>query len=371
LQFLYRGAYLLTAFVFGLKNAPSQPKPKAHVVKRVGSHLREELLHDYRGRERSAPQDAAVSDDVLPVDEFFRARRWIDARLDIVGDVFNYAALAVQAPTLDPETRGYSEQIENRLREQLIEANDTCDEIQIVAHSLGTVVMFRCLSHAQRAGDSEADWMRKLTRIYTIGCPLEKIRYFWPKLVTTDPTTPPSPQPRTPYEWNNFANPLDLVSGVLSQFHVWGAVTNRRLIGMGGLVTAHGRRLTQKHPVFRQAFVSGVLGHYCPTERHRLERLRSLAWVLVESVGVVVAIVVALAIGMGSIGGPLFLFYGSLTLPVVWSVLGLIFGLHGLGLCLAAYRQATKEHPSYCFGAVSTQQAQRPLNDDSRTETVA
>jgi hypothetical protein len=62
--------------------------------------------------------------------------------------------------------------------------NDGCQSIHIVAHSLGTVVMYHALRgfgvdnavRADRPTLSEA--MATIEHLYTIGSPLEKIRFF-------------------------------------------------------------------------------------------------------------------------------------------------------------------------------------------------
>src|SRR5947207_10717005 len=115
--------------------------------------------------------------------------------------------------------------------------NDGCYSIPIVARSLATVVMYHALrglkldeaTRADRLAMSEA--MASIEHLYTIGSPLEKIRFFWPGL---------RPEANLAGErqitWDNFVSYFDPVAGMLRRFNEWGPVYNHRLLGGSFLI---------------------------------------------------------------------------------------------------------------------------------------
>ncbi|HEX9794893.1 MAG TPA: hypothetical protein VGC54_13005 [Planctomycetota bacterium] len=124
-------------------------------------------------------------------------QRLVDAMLDeYVGDVFHYVNSAGEAyprpegePPVPPEVEGVYLKIIERSHEQLLRAQDDgCAAIQVVAHSLGTVVAFHALTGLRAQDDPQAHEtevraaIARVEHLYTIGSPLEKIRFFWPKL---------------------------------------------------------------------------------------------------------------------------------------------------------------------------------------------
>ena len=147
----------------------------------------------------------------------------MDRLLDeYAADVFNYINSA--GDTFSPK-RNVSEGAPRHVYREIIGQfynqlvcmrNDGCRSIHIVAHSLGTVVMYHALRghglddapRADRPALSEA--MASIEHLYTIGSPLEKIRFFWPDL-----------QPETnlagerPIAWDNFVSYFDPVAGML------------------------------------------------------------------------------------------------------------------------------------------------------------
>ena len=140
-----------------------------------------------------------------------------------------------------------------------------CDEIQILAHSLGTVVAYHGLTSSQ--GSETKETLPILTRLYTIGSPLEKIRFFWPRLIDTTTVRPaialPGPQKiegATSFIWENYYSPLDPVSGYLKRFDHWGGIKNKMLINLGGTATAHVRY--EKNPVFFNRLMEGLSGNH-------------------------------------------------------------------------------------------------------------
>ena len=105
------------------------------------------------------------------------------------------------------------------------------DDIYILAHSLGTVVSYHALTGiGQPAGDPPY----APRRLFTIGSPLEKIRFFWPWTVRR---TRPSAHPE--FRWTNFYHRMDAVSGSLRRFAAWAPLENVRLTGGGGFLRSH------------------------------------------------------------------------------------------------------------------------------------
>lgn len=130
---------------------------------------------------------------------------------------------------------------------------DECTEIQILGHSLGTLVAYHSMNRpppeAPAAPPGDGREVR-LTRFHTIGSPLEKIHFFWPRLVEPRSDRPTlvargpgnraaviGAQPE--FEWNNYYGVSDKVSGALRHFKGWGHIGNQRLAGLGGVLSAH------------------------------------------------------------------------------------------------------------------------------------
>jgi hypothetical protein len=195
---------------------------------------------------------------------------WWDRFLDqIPGDVINFVKSAggayQRAPGAGPERAyrngGYmdvdlqrlapkSREITGRFVEVLEQATqrDQCSSIHVLAHSLGTVVAHHALARHTEARPSTAAAAR-ITRFYTIGCPLEKIRFFWPKLFEKRVDGAVMREGRVIAEvdaslqWCNFWSQADAVSGKLSSFPGLPEPTNRPAHGLGGFFTAHVRYL--------------------------------------------------------------------------------------------------------------------------------
>lgn len=202
----------------------------------------------------------------------------------VPGDVINFVKSAggayQRAPQAEPETayRGgdwvnvdferlapKAREITGRFLEVLEQATqrDGCTNIHVLSHSLGTVVCHQALARATESLAS-AKPAARITRLYTIGCPLEKIRFFWPKLfekrvdsvvmkdgraiVEVDPSL----------QWCNFWSRADAVSGKLSAFAGLPEPTNRPAHGLGGFFTAHVRYLGNP------GFLSFVLNEAIP-----------------------------------------------------------------------------------------------------------
>lgn len=129
----------------------------------------------------------------------------VDEVLDsVVADVPNYirSIVAGEGPAFEILQR-FHRQME-RARE------DGCDVVHVLAHSLGTVVAFHALTSVGLPAGRRAP---APLRLFTIGSPLEKIRFFWPWTVSS---AQPSVHPD--FEWVNFYHRADPVSGSLKRF---------------------------------------------------------------------------------------------------------------------------------------------------------
>jgi hypothetical protein len=130
---------------------------------------------------------------------------------------------------------------------------DECTEIQVLAHSLGTLVAYHAMNGSApttSTADMPDPHPATLTRLHTIGSPLEKIHFFWPQLVAPRGDRPSlfaeGADGRTvaikvhqEFEWKNYYSVSDKVSGALTRFRGWRGIDNRRLVGLGGVMSAH------------------------------------------------------------------------------------------------------------------------------------
>ena len=142
-----------------------------------------------------------------------------------------------------------------------------CREIQVVAHSLGTVIAFHSMTAADPVADPSGDGaLATLTRFYTIGSPLEKIRFFWSRLIQDSPGGPAivvagqrlAAGTDDAMRWDNFFSSLDLVSGRLQEFAGWPPPLNHAARGLGGLITAH--VAYNRNPDFLGLLCEGLTG---------------------------------------------------------------------------------------------------------------
>lgn len=218
---------------------------------------------------------------------------------EYVGDVFSYVNSA--GGTFDPAAARatlYADVVQ-RFYDQLVKAHaDGCSEIHVVAHSLGTVVTFHALSGlrfdaAQRA-DAEAirAAYAKVRHLYTIGSPLEKIRFFWPRIVSEEAALG-----KRAIEWDNFVSYFDPVAGALRAFPDWGEVRNHHLLG-GGFVRGH---VVYEHsPKFLGTLTRGLVGRELPLTRTRKERwldvLLLIGETLLAPVGALLVLIAGLAL---------------------------------------------------------------------------
>ncbi len=117
----------------------------------------------------------------------------------------------------------------DRVLDRFLEAwqlarQDGAGDVHVIAHSLGTVVTYHAM--ARRLPPNA------IRRLFTIGSPLEKVRFLW--------TTLFPPRLDWSCEWINFFTLSDPVSGKLTRFDsVSARIENRRLWGVGGYGEAH------------------------------------------------------------------------------------------------------------------------------------
>jgi len=235
----------------------------------------------------------------------------------IVADVWNYSHslrgdLGPNSPLI-----GAGRVIVDRVAERLQQARaDGCQEVQILAHSLGTVIAYHALSNPVPANCPEDPL--PLTRLITIGSPLEKFLFIWTALLRHAQAVPEIRgggavlARGAAMEWINAYSPMDLVSGRLRRFDHWGAVRNIRLWGLGGLAGAHTAYAV--HPQIVTLLAQGLGIADPPVRRPWMRRWLHLLRGAAETLMVPVVLAVSLAVS-----AMLFLLLGT--------ILGLINGL--------------------------------------------
>ncbi len=246
----------------------------------------------------------------------------LDLILDtVVSDVTNYInSVAGAFPSDAPwELREAAQSIEGVFASTVADAvEDGCREIQIVAHSLGTVVAYRVLSrdgralteateaagpgretaagksqetvgagHRVRAGAPPVP----ITRLLTIGSPLEKIRFIWPSILERRASIPAIGPPERPvaradpsFEWHNFTGIFDLVSGNLTRFDLWNPVQNHRTPGLGGVASAH--VTYESSPTFMNELGLGLFGRPAEAGERAQRRLANMLRTAAENLAV-------------------------------------------------------------------------------------
>ena len=159
-------------------------------------------------------------------------------------------------------------------------------EVHVLAHSLGTVVAYHALTGL---GHPRNDGRYAPRRLFTIGSPLEKIRFFWPWTIRR---TAPSGDPA--FRWLNFYHRLDGVSGRLRRFEAWAPVTNVRLKGGGGMLRSH--VVYERSPEFLGAVTQELFG----------ARVKDVALTAAENLALPAALAIALAIGLAAVAAVVF-----------------------------------------------------------------
>lgn len=201
-------------------------------------------------------------------------RSSLDDLLDrTAGDVVTYVNSSGPAVPEDSLILDCAERILARFHEAMHAACKECDEVQVLSHSLGTVVAYHGLTGygiSEKPIEGEAqEPLRKLTRVYTIGSPLEKFRFLWPKLVPTQLATRVGRSGDgwsaerdhgagdVAFRWDNFYSRVDAVSGKLRRFDHWVPVRNRPS-RLGGLLRSH--VMYERSPRFLEVVTEGLTG---------------------------------------------------------------------------------------------------------------
>ncbi len=301
----------------------------------------------------------------------------LGASLDeTAGDVFNYVKSRANTHEPGSDFGLVAQKICDHFYRKIMQAlNDKCSELQVVAHSLGAVVAFDSLTGAtlpmvDATSSRSIDPFSNMTRLYTFGSPLEKILFFWPRLLLTTiqgPTTESNEgftrisgqqEEKLPgnFRWYNFHHLADAVAGKLTHFDHWTQVANYRLKAMGGILRSHS--LYYWDPQVHAILGTELLGMSprSPALGTRVRRIfaRYLEFLVAAIVGTVLFL-----IGLGITGTVLLLPGFVLTLPLrlvgrydwidpIAFPIAIVFAvLAGWGLFRLARRNAAKEHPKY------------------------
>lgn len=381
-QLMYQGAKLLAGVFQAFKDsAKSHSSPPGARPSEAGHSSR------FSRRGIKATADAAKN-----------RRTVLDEILDeYAGDVFTYVDSAGGACPEDSQFVHTAMEVNGRFYAALKQASaDGCSEIQIVAHSLGTVVAHLALSghsltrfpqEEQQPETGFLEPLAHLTRLYTIGSPLEKIRFVWPKLITTELigrmrfvderaellSTTSFQAALHRMKWDNFYDPFDRVSGRLKRFEHWGGVTNHFLMGLGGPLRSHVNYQSSRG--FLAVVSEGLVGKKVTVRNKLSTRVRNVVLSMGENLLVLVAVPVTFLIGLalvvfvaGGIAYLLGLLVGLFASERATNVFKdvtmlLIAGLFVIGVTMDGKVQASKAHQKYWIP--------RPDESERTTSTAA
>jgi len=246
----------------------------------------------------------------------------IDRLLDeYAGDVFNYVNSAGDAfyrkksePAVSEDIKQAYTSIASRFYDKLVRAqSDGCETIQIMAHSLGTVVVYHALRGLRfdemKRADAGAirEAISRVQHIYTIGSPLEKIRFLWPRLLTSRNLVG-----ERSITWDNFVSRFDPVAGMLRRYNEWGGVQNHHLLG-GGFISGH--VVYERSPVFLDVLTHGLCGEVRPLIRSWRERLYDLMALFGETILAPVGLAIVLVAGAVAVTLTILLVPELLSIP--------------------------------------------------------
>lgn len=246
---------------------------------------------------RSIWKGEAEEDDISALDPDFSWQRMEDAgclprrtkvdRLldDIAGDIVTYviAASHYRAQEGAVHEKHPAARIYQRFEEKLHAALGECDEVHVLAHSLGTIIAYHVLS--QRPPNE------KITDLYTIGSPLGKCLRLWPWL-TTKPLTGQR------IHWHNFSNVLDLVSNRRLGLDLGGQVDNY-LLFEGGAVRSH--IIYEWNRRFLRVFTGRTLGRDVVGSRGLAHRGITFIRGMLETLAFPLALTAAVGLGLVTI----------------------------------------------------------------------
>lgn len=260
----------------------------------------------------------------------------LDLKLDqVVGDIFTYVhSLGGIFPEVRKPQRDAAKHILERFYRQLDRAARECDEIQVLAHSLGTIIAYHGLTGygLETGGDGNtpaAMPLRKVRHLFTIGSPLNKFRYFWPVLVTGEaPGVLISSadhwwqdllkKGQCRFRWHNFYNPLDPVSGRLDNVKLWPEVENQR-VWTGGLATSH--VIYERNVHFLRTLTGGLFGQSVEFHRGYFWRVCDFVRGIAESIGTMGVLLFLIAFGF-----VLLVFQSFLVAWMIGYIASLIWG---------------------------------------------
>jgi hypothetical protein len=237
----------------------------------------------------------------------------LDLKLaQVVGDIFTYVHSLGGIFVEVPEARRVAaKHILERFYGQLDRAARECDDIHVLAHSLGTVVAYHALTgyglDAAVPGTTHTrEPLHKVRHLYTIGSPLNKFKYFWPVLVTGEAPgvlvasadhwwQDRLAKGQCRFRWHNFYNPLDPISGRLDDVSLWPKVENVR-VWAGGLATSH--VIYERNVHFLSTLTAGLFGQSVELRRGYLWRVRGFVHGMTESVGTLGVLLSLIAVGL-------------------------------------------------------------------------
>ena len=244
----------------------------------------------------------------------------VEATLEgVVADVPNYMSSAARG-------EGVAFDVLARFHAAMRDAVGQHDEIFILAHSLGTVVAYHALTGL---GQPPGEPPYAPRRLFTIGSPLEKIRFFWPWTILAQR---PSADPE--FQWTNFYHRMDTVSGALRRFAAWAPVENVRLKGGGGLLRSH--VVYERSPEFLGTLTQALFGEARVPPLAWWRRLLDRAITTAENLAAPIALIVAMLLGLAAMA------IVVLAFPYFVSVVLRVFGADawagrvadGLSLCI-------------------------------------
>jgi hypothetical protein len=285
------GASLLASFLQGLRQAREE-RPNRRAWETL--------------RARFSPRDDGGAEDAAQ-------RTLVDDLMDtVVGDIFNYVdGLARSFPDETARTQRLLqsvEEIRRRFEDSARRAVEHgCGEIQIVAHSLGSVIAFSS-TVSNREEIPSAGRTARLTRIYTIGSPLGKVRFFWPRLfeqttgglgITAEGRLIASgddPRQTDSTRWDNFYNKLDLVSGRLQIIPGWPTPVNHAVPALGGVLTGH--VAYHANPSFLAFLGQGLRGPPPQTRSPRWLRLVHAVLATLQTIAAPLLFVLLILVGL-------------------------------------------------------------------------
>ncbi|GAA5520855.1 hypothetical protein LQ318_03885 [Aliifodinibius salicampi] len=251
-----RGAQFLASIATGLKESGGQRRLERN------QEQPQTFWENVRRKRDSALERGTVLDDILD---------------QVAGDVFNYTHGVFEAfPEKSEKNAKLSDntkEMHKRFRQTAQRAVDQgCRELQVLAHSLGTVVGFRSMCTERTKPIINTETPVYLSRFYTIGSPLEKFRFFWPRLLEESTNGPAITAPddshllatnqpqdeHSTMSWDNFYSRSDLVSGELLSFDGWPKPTNHKARGLGGIIRSHVSY--NRNPKFLSLLGEGLTG---------------------------------------------------------------------------------------------------------------